>query len=96
MDAYEKKGLLQEAKLQSEALKRIKNWRTMAVGVSTIGVACFYAGFLGGRHLIVGIAGVAVLLLGICAAVVFDRGLRNGRRNVEKMLHVLNGAKDGL
>ena len=46
MAQLSKKELLEEAKKQSEALKRISRWRTYAMVLSAIGVAAAYMGFV--------------------------------------------------
>lgn len=91
MNATEKKKLAKEAKMQMEALKRINKWKNIALAISTLGVAIIYAGVAGiGDHLFLNFLGAAVLIIGIVAALVLNLGLKNGRRNVEKMLHALN------
>lgn len=90
MNAVEKKILTTEAQMQLFALKKISIWRSIAIAVSTLGTAITYAGLAGtNRHLFLGILGVIIILLGLGCALVFNLGIRNGRRNVEKMLKVL-------
>lgn len=92
MNVKERNSLIREAERQTEALKQISSWRTMATGVSTIGAALIYAGFIGSHHPVIGIGGAAFLLLGMCGAVIFNLGLKNGRRNVEKILRAAGKA----
>lgn len=90
MNAAEKRRLSKEAEMQMEALKKINRWKIGAIGASAIGVGMTYAGFFGAqRNLFLGIPGIAVVLLGISCAVVLNLGLKNGRRNVEKILDAL-------
>lgn len=90
MNAIEKNRLSKEAGLQIKALKQIGKWRTIALAVSAAGVAFAYAGFAGSNGtLFCGVLGILFILLGIVSAAVFNLGLKNGRRNVEKMLHLL-------
>lgn len=63
MNTAERNRLSKEAEMQLAALKRISHWKTIALAISTIGVA---------------------------GAVVFNLGLKNGRRNVEKILNILD------
>lgn len=90
MNAVEKNSLKKEAQLQIKALKKIDLWRTIAIAISTFGVAITYAGCAGRfPHLFLGILGIIMILFGVAGAVVFNLGLKNGRRNVEKMLNIL-------
>lgn len=87
MNANEKKRMVKEAEMQLEALKKINKWRLYAIAFSTIGVALTYAGMAGdSRHLCLGILGIILIILGITAAFLLNLGLRNGRRNIEKIL----------
>lgn len=91
MNAPEKDSLLTEAKMQIKALKKINEWKKLAMVVSTIGIAIAYAGIAGTpSHLLLGILGILLTLAGAVAAVVTNLGLKNGRRNVEKMIHVID------
>lgn len=94
MNTVERNRLSQEAGLQIKALDRISRWRTMALTVSAVGVAFTYAGFAGAqRNLFLGIPGILLIFSGVFCAAVFNLGLKNGRRNVEKMLNLLDGEK---
>ena len=94
MNAVENNRLAGEARLQIRALKKISVWRTLAIAISTIGVALLYAGYAGNsvRHFI-GIPGILMVLLGTFGAIIFNLGLKNGRRNVEKILNILDKGK---
>jgi drug/metabolite transporter (DMT)-like permease len=88
MAQLSKKELLEEAKKQSEALKRISRWRTYAMVLSAIGVAAAYMGFTGSEHrTAVGVTGVVLILAGVVLAVIFNMVIRTGRENVEKILN---------
>lgn len=100
MNAIEKNRLSREAKLQIKALKQIGRWRTIALAVSAAGVAFAYAGFAGDSGMLFcGIMGILFIVAGIVSAAIFNLGLKNGRHNVEKMLHLLDQEKtyaDGI
>lgn len=90
MNTIEKRYLKNEVEMQLKALRKISIWKTIAIAVSTLGVAITYAGVSGTPHsLFLGILGAAVIIIGAGAALVLNLGLKNGRRNVEKMLHAL-------
>ncbi len=91
MNAREKENIAIEAQKQIEALRKIDIWKNIAVLVSTLGVAAAYAGLAGtSRNLFLGIPGVIIILFGAGSALLLNLGLRNGRRNVAKMLDVLD------
>ncbi|MBD5532157.1 MAG: hypothetical protein HDQ98_08155 [Lachnospiraceae bacterium] len=94
MNAVEKEKLMSEAKMQMTALKKINGWKNLAIVLSAVGVAIAYGGFAGTpSHLFLGILGIFLTVAGFAAAAVFGLGLKNGRRNVEKMLCVLGGSR---
>lgn len=92
MNTLDRNRLSQEAGLQLKALKQIGRWKMTALAVSAAGAAAIYAGFGGAsRNLFLGIPGILLLIGGVGSAAVFNLGIRNGRRNVEKMLNLLDG-----
>lgn len=95
MNAVEKSNLSREAQMQMNALKKISRWRTIAIALSTLGAALIYAGFAGADcNLFLGIPGIIVILLGAVSAIILNLGIKNGRRNVEKMINLLNCESD--
>jgi len=90
VNALEKNRLSQEAALQIKALGQIDKWMKIALALSAVGVAFAYTGYTGKIfNLFFGISGIVLILTGTGSAVVFNLGLRNGRRNVEKILNLL-------
>lgn len=91
MNAIEKENLMTEAKMQMTALKKINVWKKLAIIVSTIGVAIAYGSLsTTPSHLFPGILGIFLMVLGFAAAAVLNLGLKNGRRNVEKIISVID------
>lgn len=81
-------ALLEEARLQQGALKQLRAWQRNAMIASSCGVVLAWWGLTGGgTRLILGIAGMLMMILGILCAAVIGLGIRNGRRNVEQLLH---------
>ena len=81
------KELIEEAKRQSEALKTISKWRAAGFVLAAAGAALIY----GGLHrttlrVPVLAAGGIMAAAGLAAAVLCDLGIRNGRKNIEKIL----------
>lgn len=90
MNAVEKKRLSREAEMQMKALKKINRWKSIALAISAIGVALVYGGFAGaGQNLFLGICGIIFMVIGAVCAIILNLGLKNGRKNVEKILDVL-------
>lgn len=79
--------LIEEAKRQSTALKMIGRWRTIGFIISAVGALLLYRGVsAGGGNLVLTVVGLVIAAGGLTAAVLCDLGIRNGRRNVEKIL----------
>lgn len=94
MNAVEKEHLLTEARMQTAALKKINVWKKLAIVASTIGVVIAYVGLSATpSHLFPGILGIFLMVLGFAAAAVLNLGIKNGRRNVEKMIRVIEGTE---
>ena len=90
MDKLTRKNMAEEARKQTEALRTIGMWRTGALALSAAGVAAAYAG-LGGavKSLPLGSFGLLMAVVGFGAALVLNLGIRNGKRNVKKILKLL-------
>lgn len=92
MDAEKRKRLSLEAEMQLKALKTIRIWKMTAMAVSTLGAAMIYAGIAGTRgNIFLDIFGAVVMVLGLGGALILNLGLKNGRRNVEKILNCMQG-----
>ena len=86
--------LLEEARLQKNALKRLGSWQRNAMLASTCGVALAWWGLGGsGAQFVCGIAGALMTLLGILCAAILGLGIRNGNCNVEKILQAAESRK---
>ena len=81
--------LMQEAKRQSEALKMIGRWRTIGFVVAAVGAVLLYNGLTeASRNISLIVLGTVIVMT---AAILCDMGIRNGRRNVEKILDAAQG-----
>lgn len=90
MQTLDKKTLSIESEKQLKALKMIGRWRTFALTLSAVGMVFTYYGFHGStNHLTMGIPGILLLIVGFAGAAILNLGIRNGKRNVEKMLHAM-------
>lgn len=95
MNAERKKFLSQEAEMQMRALHKISIWKNIAIAVSTIGIAMLYAGIAGAvNNIVLCILGVIIMAAGLICGMIINLGLKNGKRNVEKMMAVLEGGQN--
>lgn len=94
MNAEKKRFLSLEAEMQKQALHKICIWRSIAIAVSTLGIAMLYAGAAGAdKNLFLCIPGVMIMAAGLVCGLILNLGLKNGRRNVEKILTVLESGR---
>lgn len=82
-----KKQLIREAEQQKNALKQLTRWMKYAMIFSSCAMVLTWWGLTGaGVQLALGIAGVVLTIVGILCAALIGLGVRNGRRNVERIL----------
>ena len=81
------KTLIREAGRQSEALRTISKWRALAMAVAANGAVLIYGGAVHvSMRVPLLVSGVLLMAIGLAAAILCDMGIRNGRKNVEKIL----------
>lgn len=87
MSKEKKEKLIQEAGMQSMALKRIALWRTVSITLSALGIAAAWFA-LGNepRHTVTGITSIILALFFMFASAVCHIGIQNGTKNVQKIL----------
>jgi len=78
--------LIQEAKMQTEALMRLAVWQRAALSLMALGILLGFWGFAIQENFLSGICGVLVAGVSGCAAFLIWTGRRNGKRNVDKIL----------
>ena len=87
MSKEKKEQLIQEAGMQSMALKRIALWRALSVLLSAVGIVVAWFGFHSvPKHTITGILGILLALFCMFASALCHIGIRNGTENVRKIL----------
>ncbi len=95
MNAEKRRFLSREAKMQRQALHKISLWKNITAAVSTLGIAMLYAGAEGpDKNLFLCILGFSVMAVSLICGLILNLGLRNGRRNIEKIIAVLEGGND--
>lgn len=82
--------LVEEARLQEAALKRLGRWLTICLAFSSVGVLIIYFAIASDKKNIwLIILGVIILLLGAAGGITIGLGIRNGRNNVRKILRAV-------
>lgn len=85
-----KKQLIREAEQQKNALKQLSRWVTYAMLFSSCMMVLTWWGFTGtGIRFILGGVGTFLMIAGIICAAIIGLGIRNGRRNVERILQAI-------
>ena len=88
MTSEKKQLLVEEARKQCDALVRISKGRTTLLTFSALGVMLAYFGFSANPiHLLMGIAGIVLCVLGLILAMVCHMGIKAGNKNVENILN---------
>lgn len=96
MNRSRREFLTIEANCQMKALKMISRWRTLAFGISAIGVALSYAGFGAADQMMwLGITGIVFILSGFVGAAILNLGIKNGRQNVNRILNAIESEPYG-
>ncbi len=80
---------LDEARKQKEALAVIGGWRRRLFAITASLFAVCVFGFTTEGWMVLGIVGAAGAAVGFLLTCVVDLSIRNGRRNVEKILDSL-------
>ena len=86
--------LIEEAKLQEAALKRLGHWAAIGMAVSSVGVVLIYFAVVQAEKRIwLIVLGTLILILGASAVITIGLGIRNGRNNVQKILRAIEQDK---
>ena len=90
MTGEKKKFRTKEADAQLKAIRTIGHWKNMVLGLSAVGAAVTYLGFVNQtQSLLMKITGIILLILGFLGAAVLNLGIKNGKNNVNKILQVI-------
>jgi peptidoglycan/LPS O-acetylase OafA/YrhL len=94
MEQQKRWQLLAEAKLQARLLGNLQRWEKLLVALGGIGV--LLAGWAfgdglpsSGFLLLAGILGALLAMAAVVAVAIVNQGIGNGRRNVEKLLNLV-------
>ena len=85
--------LIEEAKMQTDAINRLGIWLRAALSLMAVGLLLAWRGLGMGAGSLRGVSGIAVAIAGAAAAVIIRQGRNNGKKNVER---ILNSAGAGI
>ena len=89
MPEIQKDYLIREAEMQARALQRIGVWRRAAMSVAVVGILLAYTGFVPEMHILRGVFGIVITILGGGVALLIHTGYKNGKKNVEHILEAV-------
>ncbi|MBU2701372.1 hypothetical protein Ga0466249_002486 [Sporomusaceae bacterium BoRhaA] len=94
MEAEKQDALLREATLQLKMVKNLECWFRLLIAMSGIGIVLVWWSFQTSPGKIVsGISGGVVATAAFVAALLVRRGIVNGRKNVAKILGLVEKGK---
>lgn len=87
----EKKQMIHEVERQSKLLKNLSKWSVNVMGLSSTGIIMAYYGLShSGMKFVFGIFGVLFAAVCVIACLVINLAIKNGRRNVNHILELIN------
>lgn len=90
----DKNALLQEAAMQSKMLSNLNTWLKALLALSGIGVAVVWWGFSGeSTNFLAIISGAVLSLASVLGMMMVQRGIMNGKRNVDRIMTLADRAK---
>jgi len=78
--------LMEEARLQTQALFWLGIWKRAALSVMAAGLVLAWWGLVLSAGIIRGVLGIAIAFAGGAAASIIRRGMVHGKKNVEQIL----------
>lgn len=85
----EQDQLVMEAHMQTQALQTLRVWLRIAYSAIALGFLLSWWIYMMGGPQQFGWVGIVLLVVGVLCAVPLHIGIKNGQKNVEKMLEVL-------
>lgn len=87
MDSEKKEVLCIEAQMQTKMIKNLMKWFRFLLGLSATGIVLMWWGIDNGRvHIIAEISGILFIIICLASACIIAKGVRNGRKNIAKIL----------
>lgn len=87
MNKKDKKRLIYEAEKQTQEVKNLKRWLTKSIGLSSITMIMAYFGVKSSGILFA--IGILFTIIFVIAAIFINMGIKNGQKNIEKILSIV-------
>lgn len=92
MNKAQKEAWLKEAKMQMNAIATLEKYNMASLAVAGVGAAlCYFTFRAPERNIAYIVCSVLLALLGGVSSMILSVGIRNGKRNVEKILNAVEG-----
>lgn len=94
MEAEKQDALLREVTMQLKMIKNLQHWFRSLIAISGIGIVLVWWSFQTSSGKIAsGISGGVVAVTAFLVALLVNRGIANGRKNVAKILGLVEKGK---
>lgn len=93
LSRQQKQALLQEARLQTDALYRLGNWYRLSLSLAVIGLLLAWWGLGMDAGLMRGVSGILLTVASGTAAFLIGLGRSRGKENVERMLKAVEAER---
>ena len=95
MPKAEKEAWLKEAKMQMQAIATLEKYNMASLATAGVGAAlCYFAVTAANRNPLFIVCSLILAIFGAVSSMVLNLGIRNGKRNVEKILNAVEGKEE--
>ena len=95
MTKAEKEAWLKEAKMQMQAIATLEKYNMASLATAGVGAAlCYFAVTADNRNPLFIVCSLILAIFGAVSSMVLNLGIRNGKRNVEKILNAIEGKEE--
>jgi hypothetical protein len=95
MTKAEKEAWLKEAKMQMQAIATLEKYNIASLATAGVGAAlCYFAVTAANRNPLFIVCSLILAIFGAVSSMVLNLGIRNGKRNVEKILNAVEGKEE--
>ena len=95
MTKAEKEAWLKEAKMQMQAIATLEKYNMASLATAGVGAAlCYFAVTAANRNPLFIVCSLILAIFGAVSSMVLNLGIRNGKRNVEKILNAGEGKEE--
>lgn len=95
MTKAEKEAWLKEAKMQMQAIATLEKYNMASLATAGVGAAmCYFGVTAANRNPLFIVCSLILAIFGAVSSMVLNLGIRNGKRNVEKILNAVEGKEE--